>query len=107
MTRRPTLCGDSRAACRKVEDGLEPGPGFLGLSLGAERRHLGCARRQVVRISAADLELTFEGGESIWTESSYKWDAEAIIAEGRAAGFREAGQWVDEDAGFVLTRFMV
>ena len=74
---------------------------------GRVEMHLVCARRQVVRVSAADLELTFEHGDSIWTESSYKWDADAIIAEGRAAGFREAGQWVDEDAGFALTRFMV
>ena len=74
---------------------------------GRVEMHLVCTRRQVVRVSAADLELTFEQGDSIWTESSYKWDADAIIAEGRAAGFREAGQWVDSDAGFALTRFMV
>ena len=74
---------------------------------GRVEMHLVCTQRQVVCISAADLELTFEEGEAIWTESSYKWDADAIIAEGEAAGFREAGQWVDEDAGFAVTRFMV
>ena len=74
---------------------------------GRVEMHLVCTRRHAVRVSAADLELTFEQGESIWTESSYKWNADAILAEGRSAGFREAGQWIDEDAGFALTRFMV
>src|SRR5713101_1094441 len=34
--------------------------------------HLVCLRRQVVRVEAAELELTLEADESIWTESSYK-----------------------------------
>lgn len=74
---------------------------------GRVEMHLICIRRQVVRIGAIDLELTFNQGDSIWTESSYKWDADAIVAEGTAAGFRESGQWVDAEAGFALTRFMV
>ena len=53
------------------------------------------------------MTITFERDDWIWTESSYKWDADAIVAEGQAAGFREAGQWIDDTAGFALTRFVV
>jgi len=69
--------------------------------------HLVSVRRQAVRVGAADLELTLEAGESIWTESSYKYGAEGIVGEGLAAGFSAARQWVDEDARFALTRFSV
>jgi dimethylhistidine N-methyltransferase len=76
----------------------------------AERRvemHLVSRRRQDVEIAAADFSVTFEPGEWIWTESSHKFVAEQVVAEGRAAGFDEAVQWVDAEAGFALTRFLV
>jgi dimethylhistidine N-methyltransferase len=68
--------------------------------------HLVCRRSQIVRIDAVDLELTFDEGDWIWTESSYKWRPETVIAEGTAAGFRSARQWIDRDAGFAVTRFI-
>lgn len=77
---------------------------------GTERRvemHLVSTRRQLVRVAAVDLEIVFERGEWIWTESSYKYDPDAVLAEGRAAGFRDGVQWIDADAGFALTRFLV
>lgn len=64
-------------------------------------------RRQTVEIAAADYTVTFAAGEEIWTESSHKYEVDQIIAEGRAAGFGPAEQWVDEEARFALTRFMV
>lgn len=64
-------------------------------------------QRQRVRIEAAELELTFEAGERIWTESSYKYRPDQILNDGLASGFNRADQWIDEDAGFALTRFMV
>ena len=64
-------------------------------------------RRQTVEIAAADYTVTFAAGEEIWTESSHKYEVDQIIAEGRAAGFGPAQQWVDDDARFALTRFMV
>ena len=67
--------------------------------------HLVSRHRQVVRIAAADLDIRFEAGERIWTESSYKYRPEQVLHMGRAAGFREAEQWVDEVAHFALTRF--
>ena len=64
-------------------------------------------RRQTVEIRAADYAVTLEAGEEIWTESSHKYEVDQVIAEGRVAGFDGAQQWVDEDARFALTRFMV
>ena len=65
--------------------------------------HLVSARRQSVRIAAADLEVAFEPGEWIWTESSYKYGEAQIAAMGASAGFAPVEQWIDEDARFALT----
>ena len=67
--------------------------------------HLVSRRRQDVVIPAAGLSISFGEGEPIWTESSYKYEPEQVIEEGRAAGFAEAVQWIDRDARFTLTRF--
>jgi L-histidine N-alpha-methyltransferase len=75
-----------------------------------ERRvemHLVSTRPQEARVAATDLILEFEAGESIWTESSYKYDPDEILALGTAAGFVHGDQWIDEAAGFALTRFAV
>ena len=75
-----------------------------------ERRvemHLVSRRPQVVRVAAADLTIAFDADEWIWTESSYKYDADEVIASGLAAGFSVAGQWIDGDARFAVTRFTV
>lgn len=67
--------------------------------------HLVSTRRQDVEIPAAGLRFTMEEGESIWTESSYKFTPERVDALGRTAGFTPGRQWVDTDAGFALTLF--
>ncbi len=75
-----------------------------------ERRvemHLVSRRRQQVEIAAADFVLRLEAGESIWTESSHKYEIAQVREEGRAAGFDDATQWVDEAARFALTRFSI
>jgi len=69
----------------------------------AERRiemHLVSRRGQKVSIPGAGCRISFRGGETIWTESSYKYDADEIIAMSEAAGFREENQWVDEEWPF-------
>jgi L-histidine Nalpha-methyltransferase len=63
--------------------------------------HLVSTRRQRVRVRACDLDITFEDGEPIWTESSYKYRVEELAPMLARAGFRMAGQWVD--GGFALT----
>ena len=69
--------------------------------------HLVSRASELVRVSAADLEIRFDADEWIWTESSYKYDAKGIVDLGRAAGFGDAEQWIDEEARFALTRFAV
>jgi dimethylhistidine N-methyltransferase len=64
-------------------------------------------RGQQVRIAACDLTVAFDAGEWIWTESSYKYDADAVVARGLEVGFTRADQWIDEDARFAVTRFTV
>jgi len=71
-----------------------------------ERRvemHLRSDVRQRVRIRGADLVVTFEPGETIWTESSHKYTPEEPIEMGRRAGFRSAGQWFDAAWPFAET----
>jgi dimethylhistidine N-methyltransferase len=71
-----------------------------------ERRiemHLVSRRAQDVWIAVPRLRVHFDAGESIWTESSYKYTEDAIADLGAAAGFDVAAQWVDADAQFALT----
>jgi dimethylhistidine N-methyltransferase len=65
--------------------------------------HLVSRQRQTVEIRAIDLRVSFEAGESIWTESSYKYTEAAIEHMGAAAGFSIRQQWIDGDARFALT----
>ena len=41
-------------------------------------------------IPAIDLTLTLDAGEPIWTESSYKFDPDRVVADGLATGFSGA-----------------
>jgi L-histidine Nalpha-methyltransferase len=65
--------------------------------------HLVSARRQRVRVPAASLEVVFAEGETIWTESSYKYHPHEISEVLERAGFGEMRQWLDEEDGFALT----
>ncbi len=56
-----------------------------------------------VRISAIDLGVRFRAGESIWTESSHKFDPEGPARLARQAYFEPAGQWVDREWAFAET----
>jgi len=65
--------------------------------------HLVSRRRQRVRIPAAHLEFDLADGESIWTESSYKYRPEDVARMLERAGFRLMEQWIDEEDAFALT----
>ena len=69
--------------------------------------HLACRRTRRVAVAAAGISIAFEAGETIWTESSYKYVPAAIGARGEAAGFDCHRQWIDADAGFAVTLFRV
>jgi L-histidine Nalpha-methyltransferase len=61
--------------------------------------------RQEVRISSVGLSIDFAPGETIWTESSYKYTEAAIADLGTNAGFSVIEQWIETDARFALTLF--
>jgi L-histidine N-alpha-methyltransferase len=65
--------------------------------------HLVSALRQRVRVPAARLDITFEPGEAIWTESSYKYRPERVLDLLTLAGFTPLAQWTDEIGGFALS----
>ena len=67
--------------------------------------HLVSVKPQRVAIPGAGLEARFAAGESIWTESSHKYDATSLEALGARAGLVTASRWIDEDARFALTLF--
>jgi L-histidine Nalpha-methyltransferase len=68
-----------------------------------ERRiemHLKSMREQRVTIPAARLELEFNEGETIWTESSHKYRPAEVVNMAERTGFRCVEQWIDEEWPF-------
>ena len=49
------------------------------------------------------MEFVIEDGETIWTESSYKYTPPQIKRALAEAGFRLVDQWIDSAGGFALT----
>jgi dimethylhistidine N-methyltransferase len=60
---------------------------------------------QDVDVNKAGLRFRLEEGETIWTESSYKFHAEGIRQLVEPAEFVQRHQWIDERAAFALTLF--
>ena len=60
---------------------------------------------QTVHIPRADCTVEFAAGEWIWTESSYKYRADEVVAMVEEAGFHCHEQWIEPDARFALTLF--
>jgi dimethylhistidine N-methyltransferase len=59
------------------------------------------------RVYVDGTAVDFALGERIWTESSYKYEPEAIDEMAGAAGFVTSEQWIDADAGFALSLLSV
>jgi dimethylhistidine N-methyltransferase len=57
--------------------------------------HLRSKTRQTVKIPRADLSVTFDEDETIWTESSHKYAAAEIAGLAQNSGFRCDAQWID------------
>ena len=66
--------------------------------------HLESTRQQTITIPAADLQFAMRAGETIWTESSYKFMPDEIAGMLERCGFRTEAQWVDAEGCFALTR---
>jgi dimethylhistidine N-methyltransferase len=62
--------------------------------------HLQSQRQQTVTVPAAELQVEFLEGETIWTESSHKYSTEEIFQMARDSGFHCEAQWVDEEWPF-------
>jgi L-histidine N-alpha-methyltransferase len=67
--------------------------------------HLASLARQQVRVPGADITVSFDAGEQIWTESSYKYEPEQVLVMGAEAGFATLNQWIDQNSRFALTLF--
>ena len=70
--------------------------------------HLVSRGRQHVSVGggleATDVvDFVIEDGESIWTESSYKYTSRQIAIVLTEAGFRPVEQWIDQAGAFALT----
>jgi dimethylhistidine N-methyltransferase len=75
-----------------------------------ERRiemHLRSTRRQSVKIPAANLRFMLNEGETIWTESSHKYQPEEVVRMAERTGFRCDGQWIDEEWPFAQNLLLV
>jgi L-histidine N-alpha-methyltransferase len=81
---------------------------FTHLAVWNEERsrvemHLRSDIRQRVIVRDANLAVVMEPGETIWTESSYKYRPAEIDSMLGRAGFRVRVQWIDPVDRFALT----
>jgi L-histidine N-alpha-methyltransferase len=65
--------------------------------------HLVARSDQTIAIPRAHVEEHLRAGETIWTESSYKYVPEQIDDLLESCGFNPTAQWIDGDDGFALT----
>lgn len=75
---------------------------------GAAQRiemHLASRWAQSVVIPGAGVEAIFSAGETIWTESSYKYEPADWHAAMTHAGFMLRGEWIDEDARYLTALY--
>jgi len=74
----------------------------------AERRiemHLRSTMWQRVTIRGARFSCYLREGETIWTESSHKYNPQEVIQMGSRTGYRCAGQWFDSEWPFAQNLF--
>ncbi len=67
---------------------------------GSIEMHLRSLRRQTVNIAKAQLSVTFEEDETIWTETSHKYSLNELCVIAEEAGFGCDAQWVDKEWPF-------
>jgi len=65
--------------------------------------HLESRIQQCVKVAALDIEAEFAAGETIHTESSYKYRPGLASSMLKAAGFELADSWTDERGWFEVT----
>jgi dimethylhistidine N-methyltransferase len=67
--------------------------------------HLVSLLDQEVDVAGAGLRFRLDAGETIWTESSYKFTSEGVRCLVEPSGFAQRHQWIDDAARFALTLF--
>jgi L-histidine N-alpha-methyltransferase len=75
-----------------------------------ERRiemHLRSRLDQTISIRECELMVPLRAGETIWTESSHKFQPADMFAMAEASGFHVAAQWMDADWPFVESLWTV
>ncbi|PZR58315.1 MAG: L-histidine N(alpha)-methyltransferase [Candidatus Meridianibacter frigidus] len=77
----------------------DPGRGVVDSFLGSRRA-------QRVRIATLDMELDFDAGDRIHTESSYKFSVPDLGALGAASGFALKKTWFDAQHRFCVALFL-
>jgi L-histidine N-alpha-methyltransferase len=56
-----------------------------------------------VRVAAAQVEMEMDKGDTIWTESSYKYELDELATLLERTGFRPIERWIAGHARFALT----
>ena len=67
--------------------------------------HLVSLTTQDVHVGRSDLRFTLDASETIWTESSYKYEPEGIARLVESDGFVQRHQWIEQQDRFALTLF--
>jgi dimethylhistidine N-methyltransferase len=67
---------------------------------GRVEMHVESLYDQTVRVAALDLEISFDAGERIHTENSYKYDTAQLSELAARAGFALSRTWLDAAALF-------
>jgi L-histidine Nalpha-methyltransferase len=63
--------------------------------------------REAQTVSVAGRRFPFDEGETIHTESAYKWETRAFDALAAIAGWRPEGAWTDDRAWFAVKLYRV
>jgi L-histidine Nalpha-methyltransferase len=72
-------------------------------STSSVEMHLRSKCEQTVRVPLSDTVVSFQAGETIWTESSHKYTLHDIKNLAAASGFHPRAQWVDREWPFANT----
>jgi len=68
--------------------------------------HLRSRVEHSVNIPGAGFSCEFRAGETIWTESSHKYNCREVVAMGERTGYRCDAQWVDAEWPFAQSLFI-
>jgi uncharacterized SAM-dependent methyltransferase len=71
--------------------------------LGCMHMHLVSERAQTVAIDGLGLRVQFRAGETIFTESSYKYSLDEIGRLAGDGGFAVERRWLDDERRFAVS----